>query len=60
VRYYPGEEARVRYALLLKKTGHTERAMALFDETLTRTRRAPRHYQRAQRQWVDTARSDLG
>lgn len=58
--YYPGEEARVRYALLLGKLGQTERARSLFEETLTRTRRAPRHYQRAQREWIDLARSHLG
>lgn len=60
VRYYPGEEARVRHALLLKKNGQTERAQALFEEALTRARRAPKHYQRMQKQWIDTARRNLG
>lgn len=59
VQYYPGEEARVRYALLLKNGGQTEQARALFDETLIRARRSPKHYQRMQKQWIDMARSNL-
>ena len=52
---YPGEEARVRYALLLKQRGDAGRARELFQETLTRARRAPKYYQQKEREWVKIA-----
>jgi len=30
----------------------------LFDEILTRSRRAPRHYRRQEREWIDIARRE--
>lgn len=59
VRYYPGQEARARYGLLLKKTGRTEEARALFQEVLKLLDGAPRRYVRDQRQWGDVARQNL-
>jgi hypothetical protein len=52
---FPGEEARVRYALLLKSTGHTEQAAELFRETLSRAQRAPGHYRAREREWLKIA-----
>ena len=54
---YPGEEARVRYALLLKQTGKADRAQELFRETLARTKRAPKYYQAKEREWTRIAES---
>jgi len=56
---YPGEEARVRYGLLLKKLGQEERAQALFKETLTRIKRAPRFYIKKEKHWIEVASANL-
>jgi hypothetical protein len=58
VTHAPGEEVRCRYALLLKRHGDRDAARALFDEILTRSRRAPRHYRRQEREWIDIARRE--
>jgi hypothetical protein len=57
-RYYPGAEARVRYALLNKKLGHAERAATLFADVLKDARLAPKHFQRSQREWIDLAKRE--
>jgi hypothetical protein len=59
VRYFAGEEARCRYALLLKNAGQTKRARAIFEEILKLTDGASSHYRRAQREWSDIARKYL-
>lgn len=59
VQGYPGEEARARYALLLKRAGEPARARKLFQEILTRSEALPRYYQRDQREWIQLARSEL-
>src|SRR4051812_48852532 len=59
VRYFPGEEARARYALLLQKTGQREKAQELFGEILKLTDGAPKHYRAAQKEWSDVARRNL-
>ena len=56
VAHAPGEEVRCRYALLLQRQGNDSAAKALFDEVVRRSRRAPTHYQREQRAWIDLAR----
>ena len=56
---YPGEEARVRYGLLLKKLGQDERAQALFKETLTRIKLAPRFYLKKEKHWIEIASANL-
>jgi hypothetical protein len=58
-RYFPGEEARVRYALLLKKAGDEQKARELFKEVLKLTDGGPRHYRRAQKEWSEIARRNL-
>lgn len=60
VTHAPGEEVRCRYALLLKKRGRAAEAKELFDEILTRSRRAPGHYRRQEREWIDIARRKSG
>jgi hypothetical protein len=55
---YPGEEARVRYALLLTRQGDKARAQELFRETLTRAKRAPRYYRQKESEWIKLAESN--
>ncbi len=55
-RYYPGQEARCRYALLLDKTGEHREAARLFREIVEAIELGPRHQRRDQREWYDIAR----
>jgi hypothetical protein len=59
VQGFAGEEARARYALLLKRSGDATRAVAVFREILTRSNAAPKYYQREQGQWIELARKEL-
>lgn len=56
---YPGEEARVRMAELLKSLGRDAEMRTLLEKTLERTRVAPAFYRRAQRPWIDRAKALL-
>jgi hypothetical protein len=53
-----GEEARCRYALVLKQLGRTAEASALFDEILRHARLSPAHYKKAQKQWIEIAKQE--
>ncbi|MBV8743249.1 MAG: tetratricopeptide repeat protein [Sinobacteraceae bacterium] len=52
---YPGAEAAVRYAQLLKSQGQPEEARKVARELLEQARIAPAHYRRAQKSWLDAA-----
>lgn len=52
---FPGEEARVRYGLLLQRLGEGRKANELFQESLSRARRAPRHYRNREKEWLRMA-----
>src|SRR5262249_34798479 len=52
---YPGAEAAVRYAQLLKSQGRGDEAQKVARELLERARIAPAHYRRAQKSWLDAA-----
>jgi hypothetical protein len=56
---FPGEEARVRHGLLLKRVGEHARAEQAFRETLRRSELATRHYRQEQREWIALARAEL-
>ena len=56
---YAGEEARVRYALLLKQAGQHDKAREVFQATLKHARISPKHYQRAQREWIAIANREI-
>jgi hypothetical protein len=58
VRYYPGEEARARFGLLLKKLGRADEAKAVFQEILRLLDGAPSRYRRAQKEWGDVAKQN--
>jgi len=52
---YPGAEAAVRYAQLLKSQGRVEESRTVAKDLLEQARIAPAHYRRAQRDWLDSA-----
>ena len=56
VTHAPGEEVRCRYALLLRRRGRALEALGAFKEILSRSKRAPGHYRRQEREWIDIAR----
>ena len=56
---YPGAEARLRYALLLKRRGKLEEARRMLKDLLDGARLGPAHYRRAQARWLDLARREL-
>ena len=56
---YPGAEAAVRYAQLLKAQGRLAEAQKVARELLEQARIAPGHYRRAQREWLEAARKLL-
>jgi len=52
---YPGAEAAVRYAQLLKSQGRSDEARTVARDLLEQARIAPAHYRRAQKSWLDAA-----
>jgi hypothetical protein len=60
VKAFRGEEARYRYAAMLKSLGQSERANVLFRELIRKAEHSPRFYQDAQSDWIEAARRDLG
>lgn len=57
---YAGEEARYRYASLLKQVGHEAEARKVLQEILANARRQERWYTRQHAAWIDAAKRDLG
>lgn len=58
--YFAGAEARCRYALLLRQAGRTQQARQLFAEVVRAVDKAGGPFKRAQREWYDIARQNLG
>jgi len=56
---YPGAEARLRQAQLLKRTGKPQEAAQLLRELLRTAELAPPHYRKAQAGWLDSAAREL-
>ena len=56
---YPGAEAKLRYALLLKRLGKADEARLLLKDLVDGAALAPAHYRRAQAEWLDRARREL-
>jgi hypothetical protein len=54
--YYPGAEARARWAMLLETLGRAPEARERWNEILAGARIAPSFARRAQREWIDLAR----
>ncbi len=57
--HFAGAEARLRYGQLLEKIDKRELALEQYTELLQAAVIAPRHYRRAQRQWLDSAQKRL-
>jgi hypothetical protein len=58
--YYPGAEAAVRYAALLRAADRNDEARQALRELLDHARLAPPHYRRAQEDWLRQAERDVG
>jgi len=59
VDYATGEEARVRYGLLLKQSGQVSEARQVLEEVIKRVNRSTKFYKKAQRAWRDRAQAAL-
>jgi hypothetical protein len=57
--YYAGAEVRVRYGLLLEKTGRQAEAKTVLTEVLAQLKRAPKYVRRAQAEWIALAEKTL-
>lgn len=60
VLYYPGQEARCRYGMLLQRTGHGDEARRIFEEICQLVEYGPRHQRFMQREWYEAAKRALG
>jgi hypothetical protein len=60
IGYYPGQEAKYRYALLLKQAGRVDAGNHMLSEIIQAYDILPRHARREQKEWVDLARRDAG
>jgi len=56
---FPGAEAKLRYALLLKRRGKIDQSQQIFIDLLDSAALAPPHYRKAQAQWLECARKEL-
>ena len=56
---YPGAEARLRYGLLLKRRGKLPEAQRVLKDLLDGAQLGPRHYRRAQAEWLERAKREL-
>ena len=57
--YYPGAEARCRYALLLQLEGHDDPARRLFADVVRGYEKGKGFHRAQQRAWYDIARQNL-
>ena len=57
--YFAGAEAKLRYARLLRQQGQSDTARQVLRELLEHARHAPRHYRKAQAEWLDAAEREL-
>jgi hypothetical protein len=58
--YFAGAEARCRYALLLQRAGRAQQARQLFAEVVRGVDKTGGPFKRAQREWYDIAKQNLG
>ena len=59
VAYFPGAEARVRYAQLLRRQQQTDQARVVLRELVDQATVAPEHYRRTQADWLKQAQREL-
>ena len=59
VKYYPGAEARYRYAVLLRELGEAAQARELLQLLMTDAELAGKHFRKEQREWLALAKREL-
>ena len=59
INYFPGQEAKCRYGLLLKKLGQLGKADDLFNRIIREVTRGPRYYRKTEAVWLETAKKNL-
>jgi len=57
--YYPGVEARYRYARALQEAGRADEARTELEQIIQDARLAPAHFRRAEAKWLRRAREAL-
>lgn len=57
--YFPGYEAKARYALFHQKLGNVAKAREIFEGIVKAYKQLPRHAQALNRDWYDVARRNL-
>jgi hypothetical protein len=57
--YYAGAEAKLRYAQLLRTEGQRDEAKRVLTELTEHASHAPRHYRKAQAEWLSAAEREL-
>ncbi|WP_417479617.1 tetratricopeptide repeat protein [Maricaulis maris] len=55
--YFPGPEAKARWAMMLEGMGDHDAASAQWREIVTASKHAPKHVRRTHRRWLDMARA---
>jgi hypothetical protein len=59
VKERSGEEARFRYAALLKKMGRTDEANSVFGQIVQEAEFSPKYYRNLHKSWIDSAKAEL-
>lgn len=59
VQYFGGEEAKVRYAFLLRRRGLDAKARQILEGVVRVVERSPKHYRRSQRDLYEAAKKAL-
>ena len=57
--YYPGAEAKYRYAALLKEAGEIEKSRAVLSQMLNDAELSTKHFRKTQKEWLTLAKRDL-
>lgn len=57
--YYAGAEARLHFGVYLEEHGDRDAALLEFEEIVNAADLAPRHYRKAQKEWIDQAKSAI-
>lgn len=58
-KYYPGAEAKYRYAVLLKQLGKNVEARGVIEQMLNDAELATSFFRRNEKEWLDKARREL-
>jgi hypothetical protein len=57
--YYAGAEAEIRYAALLEQLDRDDEALTIYIDVVDSAELAPKHYQKAQKEWIGQARDGV-